>query len=324
MRKQLSAILNLSRLESGLIRAEIGNIELSALIDEVVRQQRSVASENEVELTYDFTPGNRVYVRSDPAFVERILLNLIGNGIKYRSPSQATPKVRVELAVGTKQAVVSVIDNGLGIDAQHLANQAIFEPFFQANNAHPESEKGVGLGLSIVRAMVASMPEHAIEVTSDFGQGSRFRLTLPLSRSPLGPDFPRPLVPLQATSDLCQCYVVLVEDDKLVLQATLALFDVMGLRYEAYDSYEQFFNGIGHIERIPDVLLSDFRLPNQKTAVDVIALARQHFPEISVVVFSGEVGLAESHDSLPDVTIVAKPLSPHDLLQAIAGACATA
>ncbi|MFZ5483644.1 MAG: ATP-binding protein [Pseudomonadota bacterium] len=317
MRKQLSAILNLSRLESGLIRAEIGPVELTRMIEGVVGQQHAVALESRVDLTWRAEVGGPVHVQSDPAFIERILLNLIGNGIKYRAADRAQPSVTVVLSVAEDRVRVSVIDNGVGIDARFIETQAIFEPFFQADNHRGQSEKGVGLGLSIVRAMVANLPGHAIEVTSVLNEGSRFTLSLP--RVAVAPGVPAidPVVADSGTRDLGRCYVLLVEDDPLVLDSTAALFDAVDIRYEAYASFEQFREAIDTLERCPDVVISDFRLPGQHTAIEVIELARQSFPGIGAVVFSGEIGLADTLYGRPDITFMTKPLAPKDLLRAI-------
>lgn len=317
MRKQLSAILNLSRLESGLIRAELSVFELTGLIDEVIAQQMQVAQESHVALHCNLAPEQQVYVRSDHAFIERILLNLIGNGIKYREPSRPDAAVSVELTLLPEQVRISVFDNGLGIAHEHIASGAIFEPFFQANNPHPESEKGVGLGLSIVRAMVANLTGHSIEVHSRLGKGSCFSLSLPISVPPLQ-EAARQIILSETPVDLKHCYVILVEDDALVRQSTEAVFAAVGLRYESYDAYESFCAGVSELERIPDAIVSDFRLPNQHTAIEVIAYARQLFPNIGSVVFSGEIGLSEARSSLPDAVLVGKPLPPNDLLRAIA------
>lgn len=317
MRKQLSAILNLSRLESGLIRADIGPVDLTRMIEGVVGQQHAVARDSRVDLSWRCEADGPVHVQSDPAFIERILLNLIGNGIKYRAPDRAQPRVSVEVSVADDRVRVSVIDNGVGIDARFIDSQAIFEPFFQADNHPGQSEKGVGLGLSIVRAMVANLPGHGIEVASVLHEGSRFTLSLPRvggipAFSPAdsaGAD--------SGTRDLDHCYVLLVEDDALVLDSTRALFEAVGIRFEAYVSFEQFRDGIDTLERCPDVVISDFRLPDQHTGIDVIDLARKAFPGIGAVVFSGEIGLADTLYGRTDITFMTKPLSPNDLLRAI-------
>lgn len=322
MRRQLSAILNLSRLESGLIRAEVGPVWLDRVIASVIAQQQPIALTNGVNLEFEDHDLRRVIVQSDSAFVERILLNLIDNGIKYRSRERSEPYVRVTMSLREGHAVVGVEDNGLGMDESVTATGAIFEPFFQANNAHPENERGVGLGLSIVRAMIANLAGHAISVKSRLGHGSRFELKLPLSDLPgLVTESERIVAEVPGQSELSRRYVLLVEDDPLVLRSTMALFDVVGIRCEAYESYEALAVGLESLERIPDVLLSDFRLPNQRTAFDVINVTRKSFPDIGVVIFSGEVGLAESNADHEDIRIISKPLAADELLQAIADCC---
>lgn len=317
MRKQLSAILDISRLESGLIRVDLGDFELCRLIEEVVSQQLQVAGAHRVRLKYVFPAPGEIHVHSDRAFIERILLNLIGNGIKYRNPTlDDTAEVKVVTALDGERIRVEVIDNGLGIPEALLASGAIFEPFFQVNNRHPESEKGVGLGLSIVRAMVSMLPGHVLSVNSRHGEGSAFGITLPRSNGWVVRDvgvFPADCDAIDAMG----LYVLLIEDDTLVRESTCALFHSHGVLHEAYDSYEAFASQVALLEREPDVLLSDFRLPAGRTAIDVVKHGRSLFPDIAVVVFSGEIGDFSGLRELPRVNFLRKPLAPEALLGAI-------
>jgi CheY-like chemotaxis protein len=165
--------------------------------------------------------------------------------------------------------------------------------------------------------MVAMLPEHSLSVRSVFGVGSTFSIELPLTNNPP----PRGAAASSKLDDslplLAGLYVLLVEDDALVMQATSALFDAHGILYEAYDSYEHFFEQAVKLERIPDVLLSDFRLPNGKTAVDVVQHAHTLFHDIPAIIISGEISDMSELSTLSNTTLLRKPLMPIELLQAL-------
>lgn len=200
---------------------------------------------------------------------------------------------------------------------------AIFEPFFQAGNELPESEKGVGLGLSIVRSMLALLPDHSLQIESSPGQGSIFTLICPRSSAAALPAGSADLAGFDSRSNpLAGRYVLLVDDDPLVLQSTAALFDAVGARYEAFDSLGSMADAIERIERDPDVLLTDYRLPNGHTGLDVLLLARRHFPDIGGVIFTGESADLPELSSIERLQVLRKPLAPTALLRASWRACA--
>jgi len=157
-------------------------IDLGSMAAEVARQLQDMADARGVEIRIG---GDLPSVRSDPARVELVLINLVSNGIKYSDPSKPTSYVEIAAAgngAGNGDAdaacVVAVRDNGLGIATE--AQAGVFDRFVRAH-AHLDSELGVtgaGLGLSIVSECVHALGG-SIRLESEPGQGSAFFVSLP-------------------------------------------------------------------------------------------------------------------------------------------------
>ena len=113
----------------------------------------------------------------DPQRVEQILVNLLGNAVKFTEPGGT---IRLQCGAtyeqGRKRAQFAVSDDGIGIPEDRL--EAIFEPFVQATGGYTRPHGGTGLGLSISRRL-AELMDGSIAVESKIGEGSRFTLTLP-------------------------------------------------------------------------------------------------------------------------------------------------
>ncbi|OWQ93731.1 hypothetical protein CDN99_04580 [Roseateles aquatilis] len=320
MRSQLSAILDLSRLDSGLVEAELSDFDLVSTIRETVEQTRSIAQASHTLIEFEGPVGKPVFVRSDRHFLQRILTNLISNGIKYRSMSGARQShVKVQLVEDGATTRIAVQDNGIGISAEVLQSGVIFRPFFQINNRHAEAEKGVGLGLSIVSAMLALLKDHKLSIVSTVGQGSTFSLAIPTSVvAPLFEEIPHQDFAQGGIDAARGQYVVVIEDDVLVRETLGAVFSAHGVLYEAWGSIAEMRKELPYLERAPDVLLSDYRLPDEKNALDAMRLMREHWPEVPMIILTGEVLNPELGMSLRGVSLCYKPIAPLDLLRRIA------
>ncbi len=170
--KLINNILDYSRLEAGRMHVDLEQLDLAAVAREVVSQLQALADEQELELAVEF-PEQGIHTVSDRAKVERVLINLLGNAIKF------TPRGRVMLRIrtGGGMTVIEVEDSGIGIhpDEQEL----IFDHFRQGEGSHQRSHSGTGLGLAISRSLV-NLLGGRIEVESTLGEGSVFRIQLPL------------------------------------------------------------------------------------------------------------------------------------------------
>ncbi|MBV8470765.1 MAG: hypothetical protein JOY60_13010 [Burkholderiaceae bacterium] len=318
MRRLLAGVLEISRLESGFVHAELSSFNVLPMIQDILNQARDQALREGVLLRGP-APGKVLFVHSDEHLLTRILLNLVGNGIKYHDPTRHERIVQLKLQPTHTCLRLTVEDNGIGMDPELVRSEAIFKPFFQIANSRRESEKGVGLGLSIVRAMLSLLPRHLIEILSSPGQGTRITLELPWGQphapgSHASEDAGRAGTRDELT-DWRGIYVLYVEDDELVRRTSCAIFDSYGLRYESAASLSELNNLLATMERRPDLLVSDYRLPDGKTAADVVQALDAVFGTTPTLVLTGEGWTDKLMD--PAWTVRVKPISTAQLLTTI-------
>jgi signal transduction histidine kinase len=318
MAEQLAAMLEMSRLESGFISAEIETVDLAAIAEASLAQLTEGAAKDGVRLRVE-TPGAQVWVESDRHFLGRILRNLIGNGVKYSDPAKS-PGCEVCVRLTNLPACVrlEIEDNGLGIAAEHLADGSIFKPFYQVDNRRPQADKGVGLGLSIVSALLGLLPEHHLDIESAPGKGTRVVVTMPHG--------PARFVDAAADAEavavvsmvrLAGVYVVMVEDDELVGTSMALLLSAHGAIHETVTSFEAFEALLPVLERTPDLVLSDFRLPHHRTAIDVCRAARAFDHPRPFMVLTGEALSPTLLAALAPAKVLYKPVPAVELIRAI-------
>ncbi len=171
----INDLLDLSKIEEGKIEFQSTRVSLGGLVHEVVETLRPVAAEKtiEIELT---VPETSMLVWADRDKITQVLMNLIGNAIKF---TQAEGRVTVSIARnGNEMVQVSVSDTGLGIPQEE--SQKIFHKFYQVAEGSGTKPKGTGLGLAISKALV-ELHCGKIWVESQVGRGSTFCFTLPVS-----------------------------------------------------------------------------------------------------------------------------------------------
>ena len=166
----LEDLLTLSRLESPAGATEPEPVDLGALAHTAREILAPAAAEREVAI--EVTAGEAT-VAGDQDALERLLLNLLDNAVKYNRPG-GTVRLLVERLDG--QVMIEVRDSGIGIPPEHLPR--IFERFYRVDRARSRGEGGTGLGLAIVKH-VAQLHRGRVEVESEPGVGSTFRVWLP-------------------------------------------------------------------------------------------------------------------------------------------------
>lgn len=319
----LSQVLDLTRMDSGVVQADLRPTEWAPLVQSLVRQHSAVAEAAGVRLVALVRPG--AFALADGLMLVRVVSNLMDNAIKF-SPSGGTVLVALRRAGQGAGWRLQVRDAGPGIAQE--AQPRVFEEFVQMHNEARDRRQGLGLGLAIARRLVALM-NGELAVRSALGHGTCMSLTLPRAEPPPLPApeaaapvpgaLPAPgmLLPLAgpaARPALAMERVLLVEDDALVAQATRDQLTAWGLQVlhvaTAAEAMERAAFG--------EVAICDVRLPHAASGLDV-ALALRAMGR-KVLLISGE-----THAALRDaaarhgLALLIKPVSGAQLLAALQG-----
>lgn len=170
----INDILDFSRLEAGKMPFETIDFDLPALLNDVVALLADRAETKGISLVAELEPGLPQWWQGDPVRLRQVVMNLVGNGVKFTEHGEVRLSACVSASGGIELAVK---DTGIGIDNSELAR--LFHRFEQASAATSRKYGGAGLGLAICRNIVDTMGG-AIDVHSAPGQGSVFRVYLPL------------------------------------------------------------------------------------------------------------------------------------------------
>lgn len=301
----LNDLLDLSRLEAGVVVPQPDCIRVNGVFEHLKARFQPLASDKGLRL--HFMPC-RLAVETDPILLDRILTNLITNAIRYTSRGGILVGARRH---GADMLRIEVIDTGHGIPDAMLGR--IFEAYFQLGNPERDRDKGQGLGLSIVKRLVALLGIH-IEVSSRLGHGTRFSMELPRCEAReqrRSAERGTLLGPLPGQGKL----VVLVEDDEAILVAMDSLFEQWGIDLIAAPSLEAARQALATGRRRPDLILSDYRLPGELDGIGVVAQFRAHYgDELPGVLITGDTGEeAMQAISQSGLRVMHKPLHPAKL-----------
>jgi signal transduction histidine kinase len=165
-------ILNVSQLEVGTARLDIGEVDLARLVRQMVQDNLGHADEKQIDLTLSLPP-KMPKIRGDKQRLCVLLNNLIGNAVKY-TPEGGKVEVRIERI--DQQIQIAVADTGIGIAPEDQAH--VFDKFYRAADSAVQEESGTGLGLSLARE-VARLHGGEIHLESKPGTGSTFTIELP-------------------------------------------------------------------------------------------------------------------------------------------------
>jgi heavy metal sensor kinase len=163
----------ISRLDAGEAAAEWVKLDLARLTAATADQMSLLAEDKNIQVTCAATEP--VWVEGDQSRLKQVVVNLLDNAIKYTLQGGA---VALTVSTNNSKAVLEVADNGIGIPAEALPR--VFDRFFRVDKARSRELGGAGLGLSIVKS-ICTAHHGRVEVSSPGGQGSRFRVELPLA-----------------------------------------------------------------------------------------------------------------------------------------------
>jgi len=306
MTRLLSALLDISKLESGAIKPELADFTIGTLFEGLRREFASIADSKSLELQVH---SGEESLHSDPALVEQIMKNLVSNAIKY---TPAGGRVVISSRREDDSVRLDVRDTGIGIAADQLAY--IYDEFYQVG-VPSGSREGYGLGLSIVQGLVKLLNLH-LEATSEVGKGSVFSLIVPLGQSLRATA--QPAAAAARASPAGRPRVLLVEDDAGVRDATRMLLSVEGYRVSAVASLQEALRSARE-QGAPDLLITDYHLSGGELGTQVIAALREDVSaEVRAVLVTGDTSTVIKHmPNDPRLRIASKPIDAEQLLSVL-------
>lgn len=274
----LDSLLEISRLDAGVLTPEVSVFDMQAKLEHVVAAHGAAASARGLRLRLRCPP---CWACSDPLLFERIVVNLVSNAIRYTERGV----VLVACRRRGERLRVEVRDSGLGIAPAE--QQVIFQEFVQLGNAERARDKGLGLGLAIVRRLL-DLLGHRLELRSAPGRGSVFAVELPAAEAPSAPTRDRDeALALGHFDDL---RVFLADDDALALSAMSSLLAAWGCTVFSAQDAPTLLATLAR-EPAPDILISDLRLGGEADGLQLIerVRARPELGALPALLISGDI-----------------------------------
>lgn len=274
----LDSLLDISKLDAGVLHPKPRAFALHPILERVAAGLRPAAEDRDLRLKARQTS---LWGYSDPVLFERIINNLVSNAIRYT--------VRGSILITCRKrghAVrIEVRDSGLGIPPE--SQEIIFQEFVQLDNAARARDKGLGLGLAIVRRL-AVLLGHGLTLRSSPGKGSVFAVEL--ARAEAEP-LTETLQQERAPGDLKGLHIALVDDDPLARAGMESLLRSWGCDVMSAESPAALIDLLDDAETPPKLILSDFRMHGEHNGIDIINAMRARLgPQLTGVLISGDTG----------------------------------
>jgi signal transduction histidine kinase len=261
MNELFSSLLDISKLDAGVVTPSVSDFPVDDLLKRIEMTFAAAAREKGLRLR---VISSQAFIRSDFILLERILLNLVSNAIRYT--------VGGGVMVGCRRRGdtlrIEVWDSGIGIPEDQRSS--IFREFYQLPAAERDRSGGLGLGLAIVDRLCRLLG-HPIELISQLGRGSRFVVVVATA--------PRRRLteqPLETVTDQTMGKLVLViDDDALVLDSMRGALKSWGCNVVTASSGAAALACLAELERTPDLIISDYRLADGDNGIRAIERLRK-------------------------------------------------
>jgi PAS domain S-box-containing protein len=322
----INDLLDFAKIESGKLVLDPREFALRANLHEAMKTLAVPAYHKGLELVYEVQPDVPDGLIGDIGRLRQIIVNLVGNAIKFTAEGEVVLRIALQQGahcqspspagdtVNTCTLHVSVSDTGIGIPAAQ--QQAIFEPFVQADGSMTRRYGGTGLGLSIAMQLVALMGGH-IWVESTVGTGSTFHFAVPFGVQP----GQSPALPVAAV--LHSLKVLVVDDNttqRHLLQSLLGSWSMRPTLVESGPAALEALRYADQIEQPFAVVILDAYLPGEESFAVALWLRQQ--PALAttpliVLTAATQVGGRQHWQELHGAACVTKPIAPADLWETI-------
>src|SRR5882672_6706047 len=302
MNDLFNALLDISKLDAGVLAPEPAAFPVARILQRIERTFAPAAQEKGLRLR--MVPSG-AWVSSDPILLERILLNLVSNAIRYTD--------RGGVIVGCRrrggELRIEVSDSGIGIPEDQREN--IFGEFYQVAGSERDSRGGLGLGLAIVDRLCRLL-DHRLELTSTFGRGSRFAVSLPRVAAQQEEPIEHSIASSAIADPAAGKLVVVIDDDALALDAMRGLLRRWGCLVVTAEAEGAALASLADDDQCPDLIISDYRLADGHTGIDAIQRLRSAFQApIPAFLVTGDIAPERlSEASANGFHLLHKPVGP--------------
>ena len=312
----ISDVLDITRYDAGKLSTRSEPVNLSALLQDIIDNQSSTASQNETSLTWNWIGKEMEWVLSDHDRLQHVMMNLIGNAVKFTKRGKVSVTIENTGSHDDAKLMIKVKDTGPGM-TDDLAER-IFDDFVTGNTSYDRDVGGTGLGLSIAKRFVTALGGE-IGVQSVINEGSTFWVTLPVSAASAPADITEEVanfVPSRALS------ILLVEDNEINRIVAREMLQAEGHTViEAHDGSQ----GVqAASERAFDLILMDISMPvmDGRAATRMIRSEGGPSAGAMIVALTANAMANEQREFIADGMdeILAKPLS-RDALRAVLRIC---
>ena len=295
------ALLDISQLDAGVMKHEKSNFDLQSILKKLSNEFTPLASKKGLLINW---PESHAFVFSDPIQLEQILRNYISNAIRYTDQGE----ISITCETVEDSVNIQVIDTGIGIPKDQLEN--IYEEFHQLSNPERDRNKGLGLGLAIVRR-TAKLLKHQITIKSETGKGSTFGITVERGeKTEVSQETAKPRSGVLQVDN--EVLIIVIDDEASVREGMQRLFNAWGCDVIATASQEQALNRLKQQVNVPDAIIADYRLRDNMTGIEAIhAIYSEYNIEIPALIVTGDIGIKHLRNvSDSGFQVLHKPVAP--------------
>jgi len=305
----LNDILDYSKIEAEHLELESIPFDVSKVVHATASLLAVRAREKHLELLAEVSADVPRAVRGDPTRVRQVLVNLIGNAIKFTEAGEVVISVSAAATDGTAQLTFAVRDTGIGIAAEHIS--AVFKEFTQADSTMTRRYGGTGLGLAISQRLVRLMGGE-LAVKSEVGRGSEFGFTLPLPVETASP------VRTSGLAALGGRRMLIVDDNQTNRRILREMLAAEGINVDEVATAAE---GLEALRRVRyDLAILDVQMPDMdgfQLATAVRADKKIKRTNLLMLTSAGQRGDGERCRELGIRGYLTKPISRSDLLEAL-------
>lgn len=302
----LHGLLDISRLDASAVENRPQHIKLSTLANYLEGEFSPQAVESNLQLTINVDEQHIVY--ADPVLLERVLRNLLSNAIKYTKRGY----VELKSAMGDSNVQISVNDTGIGVPKDKL--DSIFSEFIQVSNPERDRNKGLGLGLSIVKRL-CDLQNIKLVFDSRLNQGTNVQLTLALGDAAL-----LPMVKTSTSGDFECLNILCIDDEKDIRDGMEMIINSWKCNPIVVSDGTNALRAVRSGDVKIDIIISDLRLRNEESGITVVQSIREEFnDDIPAIIVTGDTAVdrIELVRDAKEIMLLHKPIQPSDLRQAI-------